>query len=178
MIVPIQGFLNVKISDVFLKLKIALRKVTTAEGRILPQINVTDCYFELDSNKIRFDFGGDLLLHIAQILAPTVRDIVNGPIEKLVYDTLTTGLPKRFNDEVIRTNGYLTFSDLITSIKPGSALGNLTLDYQLENDIKIGKMRLEFGINGTFFNKDKGYYVPNVKYNQMPLYEPENPAKI
>jgi hypothetical protein len=96
----------------------------------------------------------------------------------MVFDMLTTGLPKRFNDEVIRTNGYLTFSDLITTIKPGSPLGNLTLDYQLENDFKIGKTRMEFGINGTFFNKDQGYKAPPVKYMQMPIYEPENSNKV
>ncbi len=34
--VPIQGFLNIKVTDVFLKLKLTVRKVTGKEGRILP----------------------------------------------------------------------------------------------------------------------------------------------
>jgi hypothetical protein len=62
------------------------------------------------------------------------------------------------------SNGFLTLGvfDPITFPK-GSQFANLTLDYQLANDFKIAKNRMEFAINGTWFNNDKGYKVPPVK---------------
>ena len=35
-----------------------------------------------------------------------------------------------------------------------------------------------FGINGTFFNNDKGYRAPLIKQAVMPMYDPSVPGKI
>ncbi len=45
----------------------------------------------------------------------------------------------------------------------GSPYSNLTFDYSLDDDLKISKNKIIFGINGTFFNNDKGYRVPPIK---------------
>lgn len=62
---------------------------------------------------------------------------------------------------------------------PNSTYASVTLDYQLDDDLKILKERMMFGINGTFFNRDKGYKIPpNLKEPKMPLYDPKIPAKF
>jgi hypothetical protein len=35
-----------------------------------------------------------------------------------------------------------------------------------------------FGINGTFFNNDKGYRAPHINQAVMPMYEPSVPGKF
>ena len=62
---------------------------------------------------------------------------------------------------------------------PKSTYASVTVDYQLDDDLKILKERMMFGINGTFFNRDKGYNIPkNLKEPHMPLYDPKIPAKF
>jgi len=48
----------------------------------------------------------------------------------------------------------------------------------LDDDFKITKDRLIFGINGTFFNMDKGYRIPKAQQAIMPMYDPKVPGKL
>jgi hypothetical protein len=41
-----------------------------------------------------------------------------------------------------------------------SPYSSLTLDFQLDDDIIVTQERFMFAVNGTVFNKDKGYRVP------------------
>ena len=60
-----------------------------------------------------------------------------------------------------------------------SPYASVTMDYQLDDDFKILTERMMFGINGTFFNRDKGYNIPKgLKEPKMPLYDPKIPAKL
>jgi hypothetical protein len=96
-------------------------------------------------------------------LVSVIRGFFKGPIERLVKDQLTNGIPSKFNKFIKDSNGFLTMGDLNPALFPkGSQYANLTLDIQLDNDFKIGKNRIEFGFNGTWFNNDKGYVVPPV----------------
>jgi hypothetical protein len=52
------------------------------------------------------------------------------------------------------------------------------LDYSLDDDLKISNNKIMFGINGTFFNNDKGYRAPNIKQAVMPMYDPSIPGKF
>ena len=52
----------------------------------------------------------------------------------------------------------------------------MTLDYALDDDLKISKNKIMFGINGTFFNNDKGYRAPPIKQAVMPMYDPNVPG--
>jgi hypothetical protein len=60
----------------------------------------------------------------------------------------------------------------------GSPYSTLTFDYSLDDDFKISKNKIIFGINGTFFNNDKGYRVPHIKQAVMPMYDPNVPGKF
>lgn len=60
----------------------------------------------------------------------------------------------------------------------GSNYSTLTFDYSLDDDLIISKDKIIFGINGTFFNNDKGYHVPPIKPAVMPMYDPKLPAKF
>lgn len=81
--------------------------------------------------------------------------------------------PETINKAIWDSDGMLTLRELSNStFPPGDPMGDLTLDYQLEDDIKITKERLELGINGTLFNKDLGYILPNTEAVPMPTYDP------
>jgi hypothetical protein len=55
----------------------------------------------------------------------------------------------------------LNLGDLSPDTFPKSnPLSSLTLDCQLDNDIRVTSKYIEFGINGTFFNRDKGFKNP------------------
>jgi len=71
---------------IFLRVKIKLSKVIAKDGRILPQIQLTESKFELDTRKIQFDLGGDLLLDIADFMIPILRGFFREPLEKAVSD--------------------------------------------------------------------------------------------
>jgi hypothetical protein len=60
----------------------------------------------------------------------------------------------------------------------GSNYSTITLDYSLDDDLKITKNKIIFGINGTFFNNDKGYHVPPIKQAVMPMFDPTVPGKF
>ncbi len=147
---------------VFLKFKIQVKKIVL-NGRILPQLNVTECTFTIDPKKIDLDIGGSIAGELFEGLVSVIRGFFKGPIERLVKDQLTNGIPSKFNKFIKDSNGFLTMGDLNPALFPkGSQYANLTLDIQLDNDFKIGKNRIEFGFNGTWFNNDKGYVVPPV----------------
>lgn len=89
--------------------------------------------------------------------------------------------PASLNKMIWDSEGYLTLRDLAPDSFPkGDPMGDLTLDYQLDDDIKITAKRIEFGINATVFNKDKGYKVPStvVGYTSMPMFDPDVPSKF
>ncbi len=68
-----------------------------------------------------------------------------------------------FNNFVKSTKGFFNLGENIPGFE-NSPYGSLTLDYQLDDDIRVLNDRIEFGLNGTVFNKDKGYKVPpNIK---------------
>jgi len=57
----------------------------------------------LDTNQIKFDFGGDFLLTIADLLSSMLKGFFRGPIEKLVYEQIKNGIPNKFNNFVQKT---------------------------------------------------------------------------
>ncbi len=163
---------------IFLRLVIKFSKAVTKEGRILPQLEVIESKFELDTKKIQFDLGGNFLLSVADFLIPILRGFFRGPLEKLVTDQIRT-FPAKFNNYVINNNGFFVFGkEFPESITPKSPYYNVTFDYQLVEDVKIFNNRMQFGINGTFFNRDKGYKAPNITKYPMPLFDPNLPGKL
>ena len=70
------------------------------------------------------------------------------------------GLPASLNKIIWDSNGFLTLKDLAGPGYFPKEIEQFTLDYQLDDDLKITKDRIEFGINGTVFNKDRGYKIP------------------
>jgi hypothetical protein len=179
-VVPIKGFLKVKMQGIFLRVIIKFTKLTTKDNppRLLPQLEATEAKFELDTKKIQFDLGGSFLVSVADFLIPILRGFFRGPLEKLVTDQIRT-FPGKFNTYVKGNNGFFVlgkeFPDLFPPISP---YHNLTIDYQLDDDFKIFNNRMVFGINGTFFNRDKGYKAPNIKQAIMPMYDPNIPGKF
>ena len=71
---------------IFLRVKIKFVKLIGKDGRILPQLELTESKFELDTRKIQFDLGGDFLLTITDIIIPIMRGFFRGPLEKMVSD--------------------------------------------------------------------------------------------
>lgn len=84
------------------------------------------------------------------------------------------------NKMIIESNGFLNLGTLV----PGTfgkdhPLSSLTLDYSLDDDLKITKNRFEIGINGTIFNKDTGYIRPDVRPPEnMPIHDPNIPSRL
>ena len=77
------------------------------------------------------------------------------------------------------TNGFFNLGFELPSLFPkDSPYSTLTLDYALDDDLKIINNKIMFGINGTFFNNDKGYRAPHIKQAVMPMYEPSVPGKF
>jgi hypothetical protein len=83
---PIRGYLKVKMQGIFLRVKVKFQKLYTREGRVLPQINITESKFEIDTKKVQFDLGGNFLLAIADLLVPILKGYFRGPLEKLVSE--------------------------------------------------------------------------------------------
>ena len=81
-----KGFLKVRMQGIFLRVKIKFQKQTAKDGRILPQLELTESKFELDTKKIQFDLGGDFLLNIVDFIIPILRGFFRGPLEKMVSD--------------------------------------------------------------------------------------------
>jgi len=132
----------------------------------------------LDTSKIKFDLGGDFLLSIADLLIPVLKGLFRGPVEKLVNDKIKA-FPNNFNAGVKADNGFYNFGKKMPESFPkGAPNASITFDYQLDDEIRVYKDRIVFGINGTFFNNDKGYRVPPIKQYVMPMYDPEVPAKF
>jgi hypothetical protein len=79
---------------------------------------------------------------------------------------------------VIKSKGFYNLGEQSPeSFPPSNPYSSLTLDFQLDNDIRVREKRIEFGINGTFFNRDKGYKIPErIKEPIMPLYDPTIPS--
>jgi hypothetical protein len=65
---PLEGYLNVEF-EVLFNLKIAVEK-RMKNGRLLPYLNVHSVNFKINMNKVKFDLGGDPLLHIADVIIP------------------------------------------------------------------------------------------------------------
>jgi hypothetical protein len=102
-------------------------------------------------------------LNLADIIIPILKNFFRGPIEKLVSDQIRS-FPNKFNQRVRDTNGFFNLGkELPKDFPPSSPFSTLTLDYSLDDDFRIFKDRMIFGINGTFFNNDKPYRVPNIK---------------
>jgi hypothetical protein len=81
--------------------------------------------------------------------------------------------PDSINKAIWDSDGMLTLRELSNiTFPPGDPMGDLTLDYQLEDAITITKERLELGINGTLFNKDLGYKIPDTESVPMPTFDP------
>lgn len=68
--VPIRGFLDAYLSETLFRVKVQFGTNTTKEGRILPTLNVTECVFTLSPSKIKFDLGGNILLHMLDVILP------------------------------------------------------------------------------------------------------------
>lgn len=154
------------------------RNVTKA-GRVLPYFNVTECIFTLNPSKIRFNLGGNILLSIVDILLPLIQGLFTGTIESLVKDTVMKNGPELINTAIWKSDGFLTLRDLSNStFPPGDPMGDLTLDYQLEDAITVSEERLELGINGTLFNRDVGYTLPDTEAVPMPTYDPKMDAQF
>jgi hypothetical protein len=81
---PVRGYLKVSMQGIYLRVKVKFQKHFTREGRILPQINITESKFEIDTKKVQFDLGGNFLLAIADLLVPILKGYFRGPLEKLV----------------------------------------------------------------------------------------------
>ena len=81
---PVRGYLKVSMQGIYLRVKVKFQKHYTREGRILPQINITESKFEIDTKKVQFDLGGNFLLAIADLLVPILKGYFRGPLEKLV----------------------------------------------------------------------------------------------
>lgn len=81
-----KGFLKVRMQGIFLRVKIKFQKLIAKDGRILPQLELTESKFELDTKKIQFDLGGDFLLNIVDFIIPFLRGFFRGPLEKMVSD--------------------------------------------------------------------------------------------
>ena len=52
LLIPIRGFLKVKMQGIFMRVKVKFAKIYTKDNRILPQLELTECKFELDTKKI------------------------------------------------------------------------------------------------------------------------------
>jgi hypothetical protein len=70
--VPLKGHLDAFMSETRFRVKVALGKNVTAQGRILPVLNVTECVFTLTPSKIKFNLGGNILLNIVDIILPVL----------------------------------------------------------------------------------------------------------
>lgn len=88
--------------------------------------------------------------------------------------------PNTINALVQTSDGFLTLRELSNStFPPGDPLGNLTLDFQLDENITITTKRIEIGINATFFNIDKGYILPSTDDPlNVPTYDPQMPSQF
>lgn len=82
-IIPIRGYLDVSMSNVLLGFKAQFKKILQ-NGRLLPQIDIIDCQFNIDMSQIKFDFGGGLLLSIADLIIPIIKGFFRDPIINLV----------------------------------------------------------------------------------------------
>ena len=77
------------------------------------------------------------------------------------------------------TDGFFNLGQELPFLFPKeSPYSTLTLDYALDDDLKISNNRIMFGINGTFFNSDKGYSAPRIKQAVMPMYDPSVPGRF
>lgn len=129
-------------------------------------------------NNVKFDLGGGFLLSIADIILPVIKGFFKDPIVNLVRQQISNGIPTSFNNFVKNSKGFFNLGENISGFE-SSPYGSLTLDYQLDDDLRVKKERIEFGFNGTVFNKDKGYRVPeNIKQPQMPMYDKNIDSKF
>lgn len=113
--------------------------------------------FKIDTNKITFDLGGSFLLNIADLLIPIVKGTFAGPVSNLVTRQIRA-LPDAFNGYMIDNNGFVNFGSVFW--KGNSPYTSLTVDLSLDETLRVHKNRLEFSINGTFFNNDRVYKIP------------------
>jgi len=65
-------------------------------------------------------------------------------------------LPNQFNKDIVESDGKFNFGKYLWSSE-SSPYNKLSVDVSLDEDFRIYQNRLEFSINGTFFNKDRNY---------------------
>jgi hypothetical protein len=61
---------------------------------------------------------------------------------------------------MIKNNGYVYFGD--TFFKSDSPYNTLAIDASLDEHLRVHEGRIEFAINGTFFNSDRQYRIPKI----------------
>lgn len=88
-------------------------------------------------SQIKFEFGGGFLLSLADIIAPLIKGLFKGPIERAVYDYIY-GIPKKFNNFVVKSQGYYNLGDNMPGSFPAkSPYSSITFDFQLDDDIRV-----------------------------------------
>ena len=82
-VIPIKGYLDVTMSKVLLGFKAEFKKILQ-NGRLLPQIEIIDGKFDIDMNQVEFNLGGGVLLSIADLILPVIKNFFREPIINLV----------------------------------------------------------------------------------------------
>jgi hypothetical protein len=72
-VVPIKGYLEVTMSNVVLGFKAQFNKILQ-NGRLLPQIEIVDCKFNIEMSKVEFNLGGGVVLSIVDIILPAIKN--------------------------------------------------------------------------------------------------------
>lgn len=100
-------------------------------------------------------------------------------MEKIVHEAVANNGPAIFNKIVWDADGQMTLGLLVPSTK-GTHFEQLTVDISLDDNLKVGQERIELGINGTVYNRDKGYKVQKTALEplQMPVHDENAPSKL
>lgn len=124
---------------------------------------MTRAELNIDSKRLDFDLGGGFLANFIDIFMPLFDGKIRRSIEKDVESLLMKELPISLNQRFQKQNGYLKLAGK-------GAFENLTLDYSFEENPKENGTYIGAGMNGTFFNEGKYYYVPSSKQVDMPFH--------
>ena len=136
-LIPVRGYLDITMAGVLLRVKAQFKKILQ-NGRLLPQIEIIECRFEIDTSQMKFDFGGGFMLALADFIIPVIKGFFRGPIERMVYDNIKNGIPTTFNTFVVKSKGYFNLGDeLPKSFPPSNPYSSLTFDFQLDDDIRV-----------------------------------------
>ena len=80
-------------------------------------------------------------------------------------------LPKSLNKILLQQGGIVQFWQF-------PQFKALTMDYNIESPPKFQGNYIGCGFNGTFFNENKTYFVPQVKHTEMPYHNQELKSRI